>query len=300
MLRLLHPAGFAVLGLLLAVPVTPASADEDLRHWSRLRFAHTGLARSAELDLHRELQGVTALPADDSGLPDALAPVSAAVGRLVVRNHFRVSVVFRRTRETELWFDPVNHAALLGLRETTGFDAGYRRSRYGREGVVVSRSRPATAAERGAAPRHWTAHTDTRTDYGPDARDCAAVSEPLILLLIEPSSLPADLCLLVKGKLLRAVFSPPEVETAGMEVRLHRADGTTGSVYFGQAHRHRLHLERRDGSEGDPAAEAFPGLRGEVELLVDAASSTPLRLQGTAALAGKVDFRLQEIRLTAD
>lgn len=300
MLRSLRSAGLAVLGLLLTAPAVTASADEVLRQWSRLRFSHTGLALSADLDLRRELRTAGDLPASDTAPSDALAPVSATVGRLVVRNHVRVSVVFRRTRETELWFDPANHAALLGLRETTGFDAGYRRTRYGREGVLVTRSRPATAAERGAAPRHWTAHRDVRTDYGSDARGCAAVSEPMILLLLDPSSLPEDLCLLVKGRLLRAVMSPPEVEARGMDVRLHRADGTTGSAHITHARRHRLRLAQRDGSEGDPAAEAFPGLRGEIELLVDAASSTPLRLQGTAALAGTVDFHLQEIWLAAD
>ena len=285
----------AAAWLAAASCVVAAGPADPPKDWSRLRFEHQGLALDASLDITRDSLAATAFPADDSAPSGALRPANATVGRLVARSDFRVPPFFARQRSSVLWFEPSNHAALMGTRETTGMGAGYRISHYTGEGVAVAKASPATRAERARAPGRWTAITRSFAQYGEAVRFCEVVSEPLMLLLLDPARLPEAFCVTSKKVLLRAVFSEPEEEDISAEVSVHHADGSTATARYMRVRRYFLQFEPVDGGQHADGSETFLGLQGKIEIQVDARTATPLRLRGTASLLGRVDFRLREI-----
>jgi hypothetical protein len=286
---------------LAAAPSAAIAGAADAAHaWSRLRFEHRGLALDATLDITRDTLAAMAFPEGDAPPPGALRPAGETVGRLVANSEFRVSPLFTRHRSSVLWFEPSNHAALVATRDTTGMGAGYRISRYTGTGVDVAKARPATRAERARAPATWTEITRSFLAYGEAAYGCTVVSDPLMLLLLDPARLPQGLCVTSKKVLLRAVFSEPVEEDITTELRMHHADGTTESAHVTRVRRYFLYLVPVDGGQHTDASESFLGLHGKIEIQVDARTATPLRLRGTAHLLGKVDLRLREVWLARD
>ena len=285
----------AAAWLAAASCVVAAGPADPPKNWSRLRFEHQGLALDASLDIARDSLAATAFPADDSAPPGALRPANATVGRLVARSDFRVPPFFARQRSSVLWFEPSNHAALIGTRETTGMGAGYRISHYTASGVDLAKASPATRAERARAPVTWTAIARSFAQYGEAVRLCQVVSEPLMLLLLDPARLPEAFCVTSKKVLLRAVFSEPVEEDISEEVRVHHEDGSALPARYTRVRRYFLQLVPVDGDQHADGSEAFLGLQGKIEIHVDVRTATPLRLRGTASLLGRVDFRLREI-----
>ena len=286
---------------LAAAPCAVMADAADAAHaWSRLRFEHQGLALDATLDISRDTLAAAAFPAGDAPPSGALGPAGETVGRLVASSGFRVSPLFTRQRSSVLWFEPSNHAALIHTRETTGIGAGYRISHYAGNGVDVAKASPATRAERTSAPSTWTKISRAFAAYEDAAGNCTVVSDPLMLLLLDPASLPQGFCVTSKKRLLRAVFSQPVEENTSTELRIHHADGSTASAHVTRVRRYFLHLVPVDGGQHTDASEAFLGLHGKIEIQVDARTATPLRLRGTAHLLGKVDLRLREVWLARE
>jgi hypothetical protein len=260
-----------------------------------LRFEHQGLALDAALEFARDSLPATVFPSDDSAPPGALRPAGETVGRLVARSDFRMTPLLARHRNSVLWFEPSNRAALIGSRETTGMGAGYRISHYTGSGVYLAKASPATHAERARAPGTWTAVSRSFTGYGEAARLCKVVSEPLMLLLLDPSRLPEGFCVTSKRVLLRAVFSEPVEEDITAKVSVHHADGSTAPAQYTRVRRYFLQLVPVDDSHHSDGSEAFLGLHGKIEIQVDASTAIPIRLRGKASLLGRDDFHLREI-----
>jgi hypothetical protein len=284
-----------VAWLVAASCATSAGPVDPPHEWSRLRFEHHGLALDAALEIARDTLPATAFPADDSAPTGALRPAGGTVGRLVARSVFGLPPLLSRHRSSVLWFEPSNHSALVGTRETIGMGAGYKVSHYTGSGVHVAKASPASRAERARAPGTWTAIAESFAGYGEAARLCSVVSEPLMLLLLDPARLPKGFCVTSKRVLLRAVFSGPVEEDLISEVRMHRTDGTTDYARFTRVRRYVLQLVPVDGSRHTDGSEAFLGLQGKVEIRVDARTAIPIGLRGKASLLGRVDFRLREI-----
>lgn len=284
-------------GLVIATQLAAATPADGEGAWARLRFEHEGLALDATLDISRESAASTAFPATEAAPEAALRPSGAALGKLTVDSHFRLSPFLERRRHAALWFEPASHAALLGTRETTGIGAGYRVSRYAADGVHVTKAAPATAAERRLAPAAWRAREHSRVDYGSAASACASVTEPTALLLRDPAVPNGEgpgLCVISRKQLLRPVFTGTGEAAAAMGYRLHGAGGAVSEVAVRRVLRYTLRLVPLGG--GDEAGDDgyFLGLDGDIELEVEPASGMPLRLRGRAALLGRVDFRLRE------
>lgn len=290
--RWLAAAGLAVLAC-----VATAAPEEAAQHWSRLRFEHRGFALDAALELRREAWPATALPAMEQAPADALRPTGAVLGRLVVESRFRLSPFFSRQREAVLWFDPPTHAALLGLRETTGIGEGYRVSRYAAGGVQVRSASPASAAERKGSPSTWSAFEQSVVGYGPAAAACSAVTEPAALLLFDPGTIrtsAAGLCVISRKHLLRPLFSAPVEAASNARYRLHAGGEGPIEMTTPRVLRYALNSLHVEGSEDVAADESFLGLEGEIVIEVDPATGLPLRLQGRASLLGTVDLQLRE------
>ncbi len=285
---------------LATAPASAATSSGDPHGWSRLRLEHAGFALDATLDITRDEQAAASLPTGNITGHEALGASGATVGQLVMNSEFRLSPLFQRHRRSVLWFDPADHAALWSTRETTGAGAGYRSVRYAAGGLELLRATPATSAERKAAPSTWSTRERSLVDYGTAGQHCNAVTEASVLLLLDPGSLPEGLCIVSKQRLLRPVFSPAEAADVALDVLAHHADGTSTTLRYTDARRYALRLEPVDGGDDDDREEAFLGLRGEIVVLTDAATATPLRLRGTAGFAGKVDFTLREIWLVDD
>jgi hypothetical protein len=290
-------------GLLAAATHTVAApAPAAPQEWSRLRFEHAGLAITARLDIARDTLATADLPAADASLPGALRPSGDAVGRLLVSSHFELPPLLRRRREAVLWFDPTNYAALLGTRETSGIGAGYRVSRYATEGVHVANSSPADRSERKSPPRAWTAVRKYVVDHGPEARACTVISEPVVLLLLDPASLhetmtDPGLCVISKKRLHRVAFSAPVEATLEANYNVHATDGTTTSRHKIQARRYsfRLRPAEGEGHANGRHSDTFLGLSGDIQIHVDALTGTPLRLSGNAPVLGRVEFQLRDL-----
>ncbi len=288
--------------LLAAATHTAAAPSPDApQAWSRLRFEGAGLAITARLDITRDTLATADLPATDTPLPGALHPAGDAVGRLLVSSYFALPPLLHRRREALLWFDPANYAALLGTRETSGIDAGYRVSRYAAEGVQVANASPANKTEKKSSPGTWTALTRSFVAYGPAVRACTVISEPVALLLLDPASLHEastgpGLCVVSKKRLHRVIFSAPVEATLEAHYNVHAADGSATPTHKTRAQRYSFRLRPAEGGGASAEqSETFLGLSGDIQIHVDHLTGTPLRLSGSAPLLGRVEFQLRDL-----
>lgn len=296
-----HIRGRAVITalLLFAAQAAGAAPGDAEPPWSRLRFTHEGLALEADLEIRRETGAAASLPATAPSPPGALHPSTLQLGTLTMDSAFRLSRFFERRRHAVLWFDPVNHAALLGTRETTGIGAGYRVSRYATHGVQVEKAAPASGERKSAAASTWPLTERGFTAYGAAADACTAVTEATALLLMDPERLGErasgrGVCVISRKQLLQPEVSAPEERALSAGYRLHSVDGAVSEVSTSRVIRYTVRLVPLAGGEGDVEDGHFLGFEGEIALEMDPETGIPVRLHGRAPLLGKVDFRLRE------
>jgi hypothetical protein len=288
--------------LLAALQASADAPGDASPAWSRLLFTHESLALGATLTVERDAFPASALPAAGWAHRDALAPSGAAVGRLRVISDFRLSALLQRRRESVLWFDMASHAALRGMRYTSGLGSGSRFSRYLQTGVQVDRSTMGLSP--GAEPLaggHLSGET-TLVSYGAMAAECSAITEPIALLLLDPAWLRdpasgAGLCVISHKRLFRAIVSEPVEEELRMHYRVFPDESDAALERQLRALRYTLRLHALDQRDGGSETESFPGFRGALDIHVDARSAMPLRLRGRVIPLGKVELQLREVWL---
>jgi hypothetical protein len=271
--------------------------------WSEIRMTASKLFLSAEA--HLALRTVP-----DSAIRNVLLPIP---GMTAIAPHdevlelvYETSGLGRKSRLT-LLMDPASGAALQGTHHDLEGKHRHRVWRYGETGAYQRTRWPLNHAEEALPPGKWSKTSEGPRKYPVDPAGRPVLESTGLLYAIAAAELdkPGD-------QLELLVFRRRDTQIVHVEVLKPRAiDVNHVEVWPGGAVERRgqtrpLRLSVRGRPVIDPSGkpagdrdEDFEllGLRGNIELALDAETRTPLMLSGNAPVLGKVNLRLAEVHL---
>lgn len=264
--------------------------------WQEISFYGSKFGISLRADL--TLEPISAAEAASELLPSRRgAGIGApADGALVVTLG---SEVLNRHSDIRLLVDPSTGAALQRVQTESGRKQRIKSLRYGERGISTVRTRPAEG-EKNLPAERWTDVREEGEDYPALPAGGLRVSDPTALFYVIAASgierpgdsvevpiFSDDRLLLVEAKAL---------DLRRVEVDYERGDGSTWQRVEGPATALRLSLDARVvGAEGGDASFELAGLRGDVEMLLDPLTRTPLQLSGKVPYAGTVTIRVRRV-----
>lgn len=271
--------------------------------WSEISMTATKLFLSADARLTLRMVPETSIRRELLPIPGvpAIAP-----GAEVLELVYEASGLGRRSRLT-LLMDPVNGAAIQGAHHDQEGKYRYRTWRYGETGVYLRTRWPVNRAEESLPPAKWSKTSEGPRLYPVDPTGQPVLESTGLLYAIAAAALdkPGD-----QVELL--VFRRRETQIVHVEVTEPRAISVNyAEVWPSGAVQRRgkitpLRLTLRALPVVDPSGKAgavsdddfeLLGLRGNIELALDAETRTPLMLSGSAPIFGKVTLRLTGVRL---
>jgi hypothetical protein len=271
--------------------------------WSEIRMTATKLFLTAEA--HLALRTVP-----DQSIDGALLPIpgmSAIAPRdEVLELVYEASGLGRRSRLT-LLMDPASGAAIQGIHHDLEGKHRYRVWRYGETGAYQRTRRPLNRSEEALPPQEWTKASEGPRIYPVDPAGRPVLESTGLLYAIAAAALehPGD-------RLELLVFRRRDTQIVQVEVMAPRTLSTNHTELWpnGAVQRRKEVAALRLRVRGLPVVDAsgtpsdkkdadfeLLGLRGNIELALDAETRTPLLLSGSAPIFGKVTLHLDEVRL---
>ncbi|MEZ5562163.1 MAG: hypothetical protein R3F27_04315 [Gammaproteobacteria bacterium] len=269
--------------------------------WSEIRMTATKLFLTAEAHLALRM-----LP--DTAVQGALLPIPGVATieprADVLELVYEAGGLGRKSRLT-LLMDPVSGAAIQGTHHDLEGKHRYRVWRYGETGAYQRTRWPLNRAEESLPPAEWSKAREGARMYPVDPAGRPVLESTGLLYAIAAAALdkPGD-----RQELL--IFRRRDTQIVQVEVMAPRAiDVNYAEVWPGGVVQRRgeirpLRLAVRglpvvDPATGKASDEDFEllGLRGNIELSLDAETRTPLMLSGSAPIFGKVSLRLTEVRM---
>ena len=300
-----------VLGAHWAAPVA-ASAELDLNRvaWTELRFKATKLVFKAttEIKLERAQHGDVRADLID---PEKRAWIDPSDDRNLFLS--ADSRVLGRESKARLWLAGSDAAAFQ--RDELSTRRRYKVYRYADGGVYIETRRPARG-ERGKPHARWSL---VEAEYSPHPISLEAgqrIAEPLALLLavsaapLDEAGDTAELLVLSKGLLVdvemrvigREALSLRYTEVSGASSR--KVSGPIDALRIAVRGRRAGARGRRAGARGRRAGAGLEsadlelmGLKGDLEMLLDADSRIPLRISGKIPILGRVRLNLRRVQL---
>jgi len=289
-------AALAAGWLVAPAPAADARLSPERVSWRELSFYGSKFGISLRADL--TLEPISAARAEQELLPSkrgaGIGPPEE--GALVVALG---SEVLSRRSDIRLLVDPATGAALQRVQTESGRKQRIKSLRYGERGISTVRTRPADG-EKDLPSERWTDVREGGEDYPEIAAGGLRVSDPTALFYVIAASdierpgdsvevpiFSDDRILMVEARAL---------DLRRVEVDYERGDGSTSRGVNGPATALRLSLDAR--VAGDAAGDAsfeLAGLRGDVEMLLDPVTRTPLQLSGKVPYAGSVAIRLRRV-----
>lgn len=283
--------------------MTAPELDPARVGWSEIRMTATKLFLSAEAHL-------TLRTVPDTSMRSELLPIpgvpAIAPGAEVLKLVYDASGLGRRSR-LSLYMDPVNGAAIQGVHHDLEGKHRYRVWRYGATGAYQRTRWPVNEAEESLPPARWSKTSESLRAYPVDPAGRPVLESTGLLYAIAAAALdhPGD-----QVELL--VFRRRDTQIVHVEVMTPRAVSVNYSEVWpsGTVQRRGQVTALRLAIRGLPVVDAagqagknkdddfeLLGLRGNIELVLDAETRTPLLLSGSAPVFGKVTLRLTEVRL---
>lgn len=277
---------------------TPASIgrfDAQRVGWKQLEFTAQKLFLSAIATLsadRRERDSIAAqiIP------PGAGKPV--AVPAMLTEIRYGASGM-GRSAETTLWFDMANGAAVQRMQLDAGERRRHRIYRYTDIGAWHQTRWPANNRERALPPEQWTDRSEGLRGYPPTAAGLAITDPAALLWLIAASDLEKagqamELYTFSRRRVHRVSVEALGVTQAAVEFEMQ--DGRGAWQRRGKTPALRLRVRGEPLQPGEDSDDEFEllGLQGDIELLLDPASRSPLALSGKAKIIGQVTFQLRK------
>jgi len=298
------PARIAgLLLLLLAVPVChageepadePVTAADDPARPGWTRLVYTGDALPGTPTTMLELFESSADSLDIPGVrfpDDSITPMSTGrVYLLAVSGQGAVSNTVLR-----IWFDALSGAVLQRDRLKTGADGGRKTVRFGREGAVRVRLKPADRVQAQATPATWTDRKDKVYPYDLTAAGCRHVTVPALLLytvsVADRDRGERSLCVFQDGALYRVrLYSGGSTEQA-IDYAVSSTAGTYQVSGTREIEQIRLRIEPVS-SDADPDKFELLELRGAIGIQVDPATGLPVVVSGSRGLYRDIRIHL--------
>ncbi|MCL4779550.1 MAG: hypothetical protein KJ049_05140 [Gammaproteobacteria bacterium] len=297
----LTAAALLYTGLVQAGDATSPLLDPARPGWSEIRMTAAKLFLTA--DAHLALR---TLP--DSAVRKTLLPIpgmqAIEPGTEVLELVYEAGGLGRKSRLT-LLMDPVSGAALQGTHHDLEGKHRYRVWRYGETGAYQRTRWPLDRGEESLPPARWSKTSEGPRIYpvDPAGRPVLESTGLLYAIAAAPLDRPGD-----QVELL--VFRRRDTRIVHVEVLAPRTVNVNyAELWPGGAVQRRgeitpLRLAVRGLPVANPATDKgsddefeLLGLRGNIELLLDAETRTPLLLSGSAPVLGRVTLRLSEVRL---
>ncbi|HPC84764.1 MAG TPA: hypothetical protein P5234_15740 [Thermoanaerobaculaceae bacterium] len=295
-MRLAPPlAALALAGATLAAepPLGPVA-------WRRLELGASKLLLSASTVVTVEQLESSALGSTLRTPPEGTAVPAPGRGVLVLRLDSHLP--FGRRERTTVWMDPASGAALQGHKLVTGRKPYEKLFRYTREGFYFWRAAPASSAEESTGPEQWSRRRDRLVRATPPLPEGAVVVDSYALLYLasaarlERPNAELRVLLLAEEQPVELRFASGRLVQARLDYRERGTDGgrrqnreVLQRVVTVTAHRPGVAAAR------DEIDLGFLGMRGGVNIFLDAASGLPLLLQGRADTIGDLTVRLAAV-----
>ncbi len=280
--------------------------DRSSLSWRRLVFEGKqamGKARTqVQLEALRAEDAATALI--DSPHGEVEIPGNADV--LLISTEIEAKFLFERKKwKGWVWFLPDDGTALQRIRHKPGKGASDKRLRYGPDGVYRRRAEPKNKREAELGADNWTKVWNAFYGYGKSRTDCGRISDPLVLFYVVSTvgmseGYEFEVCVFNKKELYRVVLQSAGTERLEVDYTEKRGQSKNRVKRRLDALKIRLRPRLKDPSLKEPEAFEFMGLTGDLQILLDPQTGIPVGVRGELPVAGKTDFKLSEVNLTAD
>lgn len=268
--------------------------------WSEISMTATKLFMSAEARLKLHMVPETSIHSELLPIPGVQ---TIAPGAEVLELVYEAGGLGRKSRLT-LLMDPASGAAIQGTHHDLEGKDRYRVWRYGETGAYQRTRWPLNRTEESLPPAQWTKTSEGARMYpvDPAGRPVLESTGLLYAIAAAPLDKPGD-----QVELL--VFRRRDTQIVHVEVVAPRAISVNYSEEWptGAVQRRSKVTPLRLTLRGLPVVDAsgkashedfeLLGLRGTIELALDAETRTPLMLSGSVPIFGKVTLRLTEVHL---
>jgi len=303
------PARIAgLLLLLLTIPVChaggepadePVTAADDPARPGWTRLVYTGDALPGTPTTTFELVESSADSLDIPGVrfPDnSIAPMSThRVYLLAVSGQGAASNTVLR-----IWFDAMTGAVLQRDRLKTGADGGRKTVRFGPDGAMRVRLKPANSVQAQATPATWTDRKDKVFPYDLTATGCRHVTVPALLpytvSVADRDPGERSLCVFQDGALYRVWLHSGGSKKLAIDYAVSSAVGAHRISGTREIEQIRLRVESVSG-DADPGKFELLELRGTIVIHVDPVAGLPVEISGSRGLYRDIRMHLSGVTL---
>ncbi len=279
-----------------ARPGVPLAPGGD--NWTRLKFETSNAVASAETDIVLSVVDSEQFRDLAAQAPTRIEPAGPEVVEVSISTVFDLPIVGKRRSFISAWFDQSTAAVLQRVNERRGRKPKHKVTRFGHQGLFISRANPASSSERGEPPADWSIRDEDFVSYSAAQDQCEIVSDfaALLLLVSRPQvtqqDAEADICVVDNNELFRVVVR--EVGSEQMEASYVAHIGPHSTELSGD--RDMVHVVVRGESieTGSSETAEFLGLRGDIDIYLDARTRMPLQVSGSVPVFGRIDFRMVE------
>jgi hypothetical protein len=277
----------------------PASVAEDpaLPGWTRL--VYKGEAPPRILTTTLALTATSAGSLDIPGIRFPEFPVTPV-------NTQRIYLLTISAPESEsstvlrIWLDAISGAVLQRDRLKTGADGTRKTVRFGPDGAMRVRLKPADRLQAQATPATWTDRKDKVFTYDLAAAGCHHVTVPALLLYtVSVTSIESaghKLCVFQDGALYRVSLYSAGRQELAMDYSVNSASGPYRVTGTRETEQISLQVEPVSG-DADPDGFEVLELRGTIGIQVDTATGLPVVISGSRGLYRDIRMYLTEATL---
>ncbi|UCC57102.1 MAG: hypothetical protein JSU75_05045 [Gammaproteobacteria bacterium] len=278
----------------------PVSTTEDPARPGWMRLVYTGNALTGKVTTTLSLVESSADSLDIPGVrfpDDSITPVSAQrIYLLAISAQGAASNTILR-----IWFDAMTGAVLQRDRLKTGEDGTRKTVRFGPDGAVRVRLKPADRVQAQSTPATWMDRKDKVFPYDLATAGCHHVTVPALLLYIisvtDNDSAERKLCVFQDGALYRVrLYSAGRKELA-IDYTVSSVAGSYQVTGTREIEQIRLDAESISG-DADPDEFELLELRGAIGIQVDTATGLPVVVSGNRGLYRDIQIYLTEVTLT--
>ena len=290
-----------------ATPVTESSRPDTVARipldWRSLELHDSGVTGSVTARIDLRTLSAADVQSTLVDVPNQLSRrvVPPRLQELVASNSVRLLLGTGIETQSRLWFNEDDGLPLQLIRIRQGNNPYRKTYRFGSNRVYRLRREPASKAETGQPPEHWSRISESFYPLPDPAGECPVIleSSQLLYLLTKPDHAlderPEELCVFDRKRVYKVRFRTLGREETDVDYRQIAASQETRVRRTLQAFHVTLTSHPVDGTRGDVEPFSFLGLKGEIHLLLSSPGRIPLRVRGKVPGFGMIDLELKKL-----
>lgn len=272
----------------------PVVFDLSRLTWTELDFKAKKFFLSAHSEIRIGVRPATVVTEPDLDISRGEPRIPSMSSVLEIR--IDSDAAGRKSTES-VFFEPRHGTAFKRLKKRLGKKGYHKTERFTDEGVFLLRRAPQTKSEAELTRDDWSKVERFFHPFETGA-SCRNVTEPAVLFyLLSTGPLPEDgawqACVYSDERAIAIAIEPLGRERLEVDYEVLAAAETRRVE--GKVEVWRLVVRPREEEEGFE----FLGLEGAVEVLIDAETRVPLRVEGRMGGLGKIAVKLERVKLDA-